>query len=79
MSRPSGVSLTPVIFSSYRAGAPGSTGVALQKKLSSCVVARPVWASVDPIIPALNGFTPSFASRALPSDRSGLSPLPIRP
>ena len=49
--------------SSNRIGSPlGSTIEALPKKLFSSVVASDVWESVDPIIPNLNGLTPSFAS-----------------
>ena len=38
----------------------------MPKKLSSWVVARAVWESVEPIIPNLKGLAPSFASRGQP-------------
>ena len=53
----------PVMTSSKRSGlADGSSGVTLPKKLSSCVVERAVCESVEPIMPNLNGFAPSFSS-----------------
>src|SRR4030095_1967470 len=44
----------------------GSSGTTLPKKLSSWVVASDVCESVDPTMPNLNGFAPSFCSYCRP-------------
>ena len=45
----------------------GSEPECLPKKLSSSAVASAVWLSVEPIMPNLNGFVPSFSSSCRPS------------
>ena len=57
----------PPTTSSKRIGsAVGSTAETLPKKLSSVVVASEVCESLEPIIPNLNGLTPSLLSYAMP-------------